>query len=99
MRTLETSPEAYQKSMQLRIIEDELRKPHGKDVGLQFLGRLVAVARNETDETVARQLGRVLGLLSGIPCPLDAPSLDGRQQQLREWVDLVRMTGLQVEVA
>ena len=80
--------------MQLNILEDEGRKPHGKDVLIQFLGRLVALARVEVNETVAAHFGRLLGRITGIPCELEGRTLEDRRGRLDNWIAEIRRLGL-----
>ncbi len=97
MAVLQGSPPAYEKQIQLRVIIDQASTEVGKEAGKQFLGDLVALARNEENEQVARQIGTALGLISTVPCSLSATTLDDRRQQLNDWVQSVRMTGQTIE--
>jgi len=97
MQVLEGSPADYDKTIQLNVIQDEARETQGKEAGLQFLSRIAQLGRAEVNETVAIQIGTALGLISGIPCNLDADSLDARRKQLDEWISIVRMQGIAIE--
>lgn len=96
VQVLEGTPQDYEKATQLSAIADEARKEQVKAVAQQFLGRLAALARKEMNDTIAAQMGSVLGLISGIPCDLDTTQPADRAGRIDEWLTVVRMVGLPV---
>ncbi|MHC4789103.1 MAG: hypothetical protein ACYS8K_07865, partial [Planctomycetota bacterium] len=99
VETLEGNPEAYDKAIQLSIVEEKVVSAGGlgQEVGALFLGNIAALAWDEMDANVARRVGSVLSRISGIPCDLDRTKLETRRRNLREWLDAVRAGGVAVE--
>jgi HEAT repeat protein len=96
--SLEGTPSGLTKQVELGAIWEEARKPHSQQVCIQFLGRLVRLARAEAEDTVVVQMGNLLGLISGVPCTLDGRTVEERSKQLDEWINTIRMIGLPLEL-
>jgi hypothetical protein len=104
---LETPGSALDKSVQLNIISDETSKKPGpgetsqkigREVALQFLGRLDRLAKEEPNQKMAKLLGTILWQVSGIPCDLDRDTIERRRDKLTEWENAAKKVGLPLEL-
>ena len=97
MEVLEGRPNPAQKASELNTVLQALRKPQGAELGRQFLGRLLRLARLETNVTVASQFGLALWQISDIPCELGLNSPAERTAALNEWSATAKKLGLPLE--
>ncbi len=80
----------FQKDQNLTAIEQETSKPHGQEVGEQFLEPLARLAYEEGNFRFAERLGNILWTISGIPLQLDDRDQQVRRQRLQAWRDALR---------
>ncbi len=86
---LEAGPDDYEKRSHLKVIDEQLDLPFGRQVGNLFSERLARVAYDETNTTVAGKFGYALAKISGVPCNLDYPQIDARRARLQLWLTSV----------